>query len=112
MSKTNTKYPTLAQIRKAAGPHVTVWDDDGSECYRATCAHGYCFDQPTEGKYGSGLHELVAAYGAFGSRTRREDRGEAKADLLGRLSGVCSEVAEPCEGHARGDCSWCDGSPE
>jgi len=110
MSKASTKYPTLAQIRKAAGPYVKVWDDD--DCYRATCANGYCFDQPDEGRYGSGLHELVAAYASPGSSPSRDDRGEAKADLLDRLSGVCAEVAEPCKGHARGDCSWCDGSSE
>ena len=99
-----TKTITLAQIRKAAGPHVEIYDDRESGCYRATCEDGYCFDQPTAGVNGSGLHELVASYGFVGSRS------DAKFDLLNRLSGVCREHAEPCEGNARGDCEWCNES--
>lgn len=104
MSRAKIKSITLAQIRNAAGPQVEVYDDPSFECYRATCKPGYCFEQPTQGLEGSGLHELVASYGFCA------DRSDAKADLMGRLSGVCREHAEPCEGHARGDCYWCNES--
>jgi hypothetical protein len=78
---------TMAQLRKAAGPHVEVYDDRDSGCYRATCMDGWAFEAGE-------LHELIADYSCG-------ERWYAKADLLDRLQ---SEPVEPCDAPT---CDWC-----
>lgn len=101
MDRTST--PTLAQLRRIAGPKVEVIHDPGLREYVATAAEGFAFED-------GNLHELIVSYYAGGVSA------EARADLADRLreyarlnaSDASVGAVEPC---VAAFCDWCGRYP-
>lgn len=74
---------------------MILQDDVDCGCYRVTCRHGWCFDQPNE-KGQDGLHELVSDYSRGG---KREALSAARDDF-----NAYSRFVERC---AAKNCEWC-----
>ena len=94
--------PSIADIRRVAGPLIDIEHDAAVETYRATAAPGFAF-------HAGELHELISTYGHLDGGTA----AEARADLFDRLggNGVSAESVEPCPACRAGTCDWSGGEP-
>lgn len=90
---TKVTYHDLLRETKKRG--LTLELDEMSQCYRATCPEGYCFEE--------GLHEVIAVFGD-GIIGNGWSKAEARADLLDRLREDVPTI-EICR---TVPCDWCE----
>ena len=70
---------TLKSIGRKFNPPLDVFEDEGSNCYRADAPEGFCFEPD--------LHGLVAPYSILSDdNPPTEWKRESREDLLERLN--------------------------